>query len=236
MQPWILDDRILRGLGPSAVAAEAELEAMLADVVIGLDLAEDLTGRMVDGLADQLVRWFHRFVVRDSAAREALEEAARWAGVTIMIGDGTPDHRIAIGPSFDDADLFVGADGWRVQVSRRSAQPLGSPGLGAAAAPHIAMLELFKTLFADWVDVEPCDEVHLSLFDWTAEGTGSDRPRRCRPRHGRVGREFQQIAHGGLAALHDLPSVRGHIVSSIPVAPAVPRSGGTRGLRQRGMA
>jgi hypothetical protein len=209
----VIDARTLRGLGAPAVAAAAELEAKLATVVVGLDLGDGPTAAIIGGsLADQLVRWFRRFKVGSPAARVALEQAADWAGATIAIDAGPADHWISIGrPSGHGRDLYVGADGWRAHVSRRVEQPLGQPGLGAPAAAYLAMLELFKTVFADWVEVESCDEVHLSLFDWTCEGSDPGPPTDDVDLGSIVWVGSGAIAHGGYSAIHDLPGFRGQI-------------------------
>jgi hypothetical protein len=209
----VIDARTLRGLGAPAVAAAAELEAKLKTVVVGLDLGDGPTAAIIGGtLADQLVRWFRRFEVGSAAGRAALEQAAEWAGATITIDAGPAEHWISIGPPSDQGrDLYVGADGWRAHVSRRSEQPLGRPGLGAPAAAYLAMLELFKTVFAEWVEVESSEEVHLSLFDWTCEGSDPGPTADDVDLGTVVWVGSGAIAHGGFSAIHDLPGFRGRI-------------------------
>jgi hypothetical protein len=209
-----MDERTLNGLGERAVAGSAALEAKLSDTVIGFGLADDPVALMIARtLADQLVRWFRRFVVLGQPARRELEIAAERVGSTITIEEGEPTVSIAIGVApADGARIYVGADGWRMHLSRADLQPLGALGLGAPAAGFVAMLELFKGLFAEWIEgVEPGSDVHLSLFDWSTEGTDPGPEIDTVDLGDVIWIGTGAVAHGGLAALHDLPRVTGRL-------------------------
>jgi hypothetical protein len=201
-----MDERTLAGLGPRAVAGQAELEAKLAGTIIGFTIADDQVTLMIARtLADQLVRWFRRFIVFGPSARRVLEIAAERVGQPITFEDGEPTVTIGIGVPLDGgARIYVGADGWRMHLSRAQPQPLGAPGLGAPAAAFVAMLELFKELFVDWIDgVEPVGEVHLSLFDWSTEGTDPGPPVDTVNVGDVIWIGTGAVAHGGFAAIHD---------------------------------
>lgn len=209
-----MDQRTLNGLGPRAVAGQAELEAKLSETIIGFEIADDPVALMIARtLADQLVRWFQRFVVLGPSARWELETAAERVGTTITIEEGDATVTLGIGvPLAEGTRIYVGADGWRMHLSRADVQPLGAPGLGAPAAGFVTMLELFKDLFAEWIDgIEPAAEVHLSLFDWSTEGTDPG-PAIASVHVGDViWIGTGAVAHGALAAIHDLPRVTGRL-------------------------
>jgi hypothetical protein len=222
-----LDPRVLSGLGPAAASGSTELLARLGEVRVGLAIGSGSCAEAIGSIvADQLVRTFRRLVAGDRKAEAALRAAIAWAGTDAEVGapdaeGGSVDVAIVIGDAtrmIAGQAIFVGSNRWRAHLSRSTPQPTGSLGLGAPAVAFAAVLETFKVVFAEWIEgpVEPADELHWSLFDWSASGDDD-------------GPEFSElvlpeivwagtgaVAHGGFAAIVILPSVSGRIIAIDP--------------------
>lgn len=217
-----LDPRIVSGLGPAATVGSTALLARLADVRIGLAIGAGSCAAAIGLIvADQLVRTFPRLVPADAEAEAVLRERITWVGAEADVEVGAADVAILIGDAGvmgTGQSIFVGANRWRAHLSSSVPQPTGSIGVGAPAAAFAAVLEVFKIVFAEWIEgpIDPLDELHWSLLDWSTGGEddGPELPDLFLPEvvWGGTG----AVAHGGLAAIAILPTVSGRIIAIDP--------------------
>lgn len=212
-----MDPRILSGIGPAARDGSAAFLARLDEVAIGLSVeGTDRARRLALHLADSLVRLFTRFASGDAIASGILEDRANWVGRAIVGTTTRPDLAIVVGDAPAppaDRHLFVGAHGWRARLSRQESQVIGDLGLGHAAASFLAVNEVFKILFSEWIEppVELIDELNWSLFDWSVGGDAPGPVVESLDVGDLVWVGAGAVAHGAFSAVPFVPSLRGQI-------------------------